>query len=155
MKSYGSCEESSQGTHFCVRETLHGDAATFPLNSMLGHLIFGSGQINRIAEAHCCLTQCRSLLIQLVCTSFMHLWTSCHMLTATNNCPKSLSVHRISCLLLPVTPLFSADGQLIMVGSGAHSEGQHAEPQHIPYSDVFELQLTIKVSLLWLKYHCC
>ena len=50
--------------------------------------------------------------------------------------------HRISRLLLPVTPLFSAaDDRLIMVGSGAHSEGQHAEPQHIPHTDVCDIAI--------------
>jgi len=51
-------------------------------------------------------------------------------------------IHRISRLLLPVTPLFSAaDGQLIMVVSGAHSEGQHAAPQQVPHTDVCDIAI--------------
>jgi len=40
---------------------------------------------------------------------------------------------------VPCSP--KADGQLIMVVSGAHSEGQHAAPQQVPHTDVCDIAI--------------
>ena len=79
----------------------------------------------------------------------VHLY--CVLCESYSTCSQQLTIAQNLCrfihwisrlLLLPVTPLFSvAYGPLIMVVSGAHSKGQHAEPQQVLHMDVCDISI--------------